>query len=284
MQPNRFYFAFLVFLGIAFSFSGFERLSLARPDTPWETLEPGLELGTFPAPLKSNYGDSLIRVLRINFDQFRFKLLNASATPQKKRMSVKDWVNQHGLVAGINASMYQKDLLTSVSLMQTGDRVNSTWLSKDKTILAFDPQDGSLPPVRIIDRDCEDFPKLRKLYKTLIQSIRMVSCRRENVWQQRSKKWSASAIGSDGSGRLLFIHSRSPYSTHDLIDMLLELPIDLQRAMYVEGGSDAQLYIHSGKKEYEFLGSYSTGSHENDDNQVSWPVPNVIGIERVAAE
>jgi hypothetical protein len=271
---------FLPILVAALLLIAFQRSSISDARAGWETLEPGLDLGTFPAPMKSEYSDSLIRVLRIDFKYFKPRLLSASATQEKKRRSVRDWVNRNGLVAGINASMYQKDNLTSVSLMKTGKHVNSNWLSKDRTVLAFDPKDDSLPQAQIIDRDCDDFPKLKDLYKSLIQSIRMVSCHRENVWEQRSKKWSTSAIGMDGSGRMLLIHSRSPYSTHDLIKMLLQFPIDIQRAMYVEGGVDAQLYIHSGKKEHEFVGSYSTGSHESDDNRIAWPVPNVIGIER----
>ncbi|NIQ01667.1 MAG: phosphodiester glycosidase family protein, partial [Nitrospinaceae bacterium] len=110
---------------------------------------------------------------------------NASAPDQGRRLSVRDWVRRNGLVAGINASMYQKDMRTSVSLMKTGNHVNSSWVSKDKTLLVFDPQDADLPPVQLVDRDCEDFDQIRKQYRTLIQSIRMVSCRGENVWAQQ---------------------------------------------------------------------------------------------------
>jgi len=250
--------------------------------SPWKALLPGLMLAEFASPQKSPVGDSTIRVLRIDPAHFRFKLLNASREGQGNRLSTREWVKRNRLVAAINASMYQRDFLTSVSLMQTGGHVNSSWFSKDKTILAFDPVDASLPAVRIIDRDCEDFAELKKLYRTLIQSIRMVSCRGENVWVQKQKIWSAAAIGIDGRGRLLFIHSRSPYSMHDLIDILLGLPLDLKRAMYVEGGADAQMYVATGQAEYEFIGSYSSGSYESDGNLFAWPVPNVVGISRIA--
>ena len=81
-----------------------------------------------------------------------------------------------------------------------------------------------MPSVSLIDRDCDDFETLRGKYGTLVQSIRMISCRRTNVWTQQPQRWSTAAIGRDGRGRILFIHARSPYSTHDLIDILLELP------------------------------------------------------------
>lgn len=257
------------------------RLVESAEPSVWTTLEQGLELGNFQAPKKSDFGDSLIRILRADTTAFALRLLNASSSNQKKRWSVKNWVKNKGLIAGINASMYQRNGLSSVSYMKTRQHTNNVWVSKDKTLLAFDPIDKNRQPVRIIDRDCDDFGVLRKQYQTLVQSIRMVSCHGENMWHQQKKMWSTAAVGLDEQGRILFIHVRSPYTTHDLIDMLLQLPIGLKQAMYVEGGADAQLYIRAGNQEHDFIGSYSTGSREHDENSYSHPVPNVLGLVRL---
>ena len=162
---------------------------------PWAFLEPGLHLGTFAAPKPSMVGDSLIRVLRINPDYFEFRLLNASATKGHKRLSVRDWAKKHSLVAAINANMYQKDNLTSVSLMKTTGHVNNTWYSKDRALLAFDPLNASLPKVQILDRDCQDVESLRQQYQTLVQSIRMIDCKGHNVWEPQDKIWAEEALG-----------------------------------------------------------------------------------------
>ena len=273
---------FLIFtvFGYGLSFAS----SSSESPAVWKNLEPGLDMGIFVASKKSIVGDSLIRVLRADTRFFALKLLNSSASKTKKRYSVKKWVNQNSLVAGINASMYQKNQVSSVSYMRTGNHINSTWLSKDKTVLAFDPTGKNLASVKIIDRECEDFSSLRKQYTTLIQSIRMVSCKGENVWAPQKRIWSTAAVGIDQKERVLFIHVRSPYSTHELTNMLLQLPINLKRAMYVEGGADAQLYINTGKEEHEFIGSYSTGSREHDENTFSRPIPNVLGLVRIKKE
>jgi hypothetical protein len=247
----------------------------------WKNLEKGLDLGIFQGPQKSVLGDSLIRILRADTNYFGLRLLNASSRDQGKRQSAKDWVNKNGLIAAINASMYQRDMRSSVSYMKTRQHTNNTWVSKDKTILAFDPTDKNLPTVRIIDRDCESFNKLRKLYGTLIQSIRMVSCHRKNMWTPSKKMWSTAVIGLNDQGQIMFIHVRSPYTTHNLINMLLELPVNLKQAIYVEGGADAQLYINTGKERHEFIGSYSSGSREHDENTFAHPVPNVLGLMRL---
>jgi len=246
---------------------------------PWTTLEPGLDLAAFPAPRASDVGDSRIRVLRIDPERFELTLLSASAGDGLKR-TAKVWSTDFDLVAAINASMFQQDHRTSVSLMRTRDHVNNSWVSKDKTILAFDPDAGVEPRVRMIDRGCDDLDETARGYGTLVQSIRMVSCDGRNVWSPQPRRWSTAAVGLDRDGRVLFVHVRSPYSTHDLIEMLLGLPLDLDRCMYTEGGPEAQMYIHSGLVEHELVGSFETGFLADDSNAIAWPVPNVIGVTR----
>jgi hypothetical protein len=254
---------------------------VASAAAPWTELEPGLELGAFEASHRSEYGDSVIRVLRIDPERFSLRLLNASAPGQERLRTARQWVEENGLVAAINASMYQEDYRRSVSLMRTKDHVNNGWLSRDRTVLAFDRLDDSVPAVQIIDRDCQDFDALRPKYASLVQSIRMVSCTGRNVWAPQDRRWSTAAVGTDGAGRVLFIHVRSPYTTHELIEMLLALPIELRRAMYVEGGTQAQLYVHAASGgELEFVGSHGSRSDGGAENTHAWPVPNVLGVAR----
>jgi hypothetical protein len=84
----------------------------------------------------------------------------------------------------------------------------------------------------------------------------------------------------DAKGRVLFIHVRSPYTTHDLIDFLLALPIELRSTMYVEGGPQAQLYISSGGQQLELSGSHSATFLLGNGTVPALPIPNVVGIVR----
>jgi hypothetical protein len=221
-------------------------------------------------------------VLRSVPDRFGVRLLNASAAPEGRPRTARQWCEAEGAVAAINASMYRTDHRTSVSLMRTREHVNNPALTKDMALLAFDPDRPGLPAVTLIDRECDDLDSLRTGYGTLVQSIRMISCRGKNVWSQQPRKWSTAVIAVDRDGAVLFIHVRSPYSTHDLIDVLRDLPLGIARAMYVEGGPEAQLYVRAGGETLEFVGSFETGFFENDGNTVAWPVPNVVAITRRA--
>lgn len=259
--------------------------AIAEADEPakklvWQPLDEGIELGTFRSPLPSDVGDSLIRVLRIDPKHYRLQLLNISAIPNGTPITPKQWSQQNGLTAVINASMYQTDYKTSVSLMRTKIHTNNPRLSKDMSILAFDRQGDGVPRVKIIDRQCEDFQSWKQKYGTLVQSIRMISCTGKNVWKPQARRWSTSAIGVDEQDQVLFIHVRALYSTHDLINILKKLPLNISRAMYTEGGPQAQLYINSDNKEWEFNGSYETNSNEANEGSISWPLPNVLGISK----
>jgi len=250
-------------------------------DTVWRKLSDGLELGFFYSPHPSESGDSMIRVLRIEPARYKLRLLNASASENGRPLSAKEWCRQNGLVASINASMYQADLKASVSLMRTKSHINNPRLSKKyKAILAFDRHSPDVPLVKIIDidRQCEDFNIWEKKYKTLIQNYRMISCKGKNVWAPQTQKVSTAAIATDHLGRVLFIHVGSLYSTHDLINILKRLPLNIDRAMYVEGGPQAQLYINIGSHEYEFVGSYKIEIEDNVNALFPRPIPNVVGI------
>ena len=220
-------------------FTGIRAADEEKPEAPapavrWEVLALGLEMGFLTSPQPAEIGDSIIHVLRVDPGHFQIKLLNASATQDKESLTARQWCKRYGLIAAINASMYQADYLTSVSMMRTRGHVNNNHLSRDKSILAFDPLTDDLPPVKIIDRQCDDFDRYKTRYGSFVQSIRMISCTGENVWEQQPRQYSTAAIAIDRDDRLLLIHVGSLYSTHDLVNILMALPLNITRAMYAD--------------------------------------------------
>ena len=245
------------------------------PPLPWQVLEPGLDTVEIPGP-PSGASDGQITVVRIDPARVELKLLAASAPGQGENRSARAWAYRAGASAAINAAMYQEDHRTSVSLMRTGDHVNQRRISKDNAVLAFDPIVSGVPPVRIVDRECESLDEAAARYRTLVQSIRMISCDGRNVWAPSERRFSAAAIGTDRAGRILFIHARTPWPVHDLVHALQAAPLGLAQAMYVEGGPEAQLFARGGGKEIERLGTFESAG----ENGRAWPVPNVVAAIR----
>jgi phosphodiester glycosidase len=244
---------------------------MAGPPPSWQSLSPGLELGRF--------GDPPVVVVRVDPARYEFRLLSAKTLGQKTAPTAAEWVERHAVTGAINASMFQGDHLTSVGYMRDGKRVNNPSWSKDKAVFVSQPLAPGLPPVRILDRSCEDAAGIARKYRVAVQNIRMIDCKRRNVWAQQPRKWSTACVGVDAQGRVLLIHVRAPYTTHDLVDLLLRLPLGLERLMYVEGGPEASLYVKvGGQVVVSEMGSFETGFFETDANRAFWPLPNVIAF------
>jgi uncharacterized protein YigE (DUF2233 family) len=250
--------------------------TLANP-LPWSQIDTGLSITSFSPP-----GDTVpgkITILKIDPTYYELSLFSAKEPGEKSR-TVQDWAAEKNLIAVINAGMYQRDNRTNVGYMKDFDFINNGSLNKNNSILAFNRKSNDVPPVQIIDLQCQDWEILKTKYNSFTQSIRMVDCHQNNCWSQQDKKWSTVAIGMDKKGNVLFLFARYPYTVHDFIDILLEAPIDLYNAMYLEGGPPASFYVNCNDTVVEKVGSYESRYFENDDNMIFWPLPNVIGISR----
>ncbi|MBI1183788.1 hypothetical protein GC194_05930 [bacterium] len=244
----------------------------------WQNLEAGLDYGSFTAPLPSVCGDRIIDILRIDPHYFQINLF--SAKEGDPLATAEDWAGSKKQLAVFNAGMYQGDHKTNVGFMQDFNFINNSKLNDDNAILAFNPKNEHVAPVQIIDRKCQDWEQLKNDYNSFSQSIRMVDCQQKNRWAQQNLKWSTLATAVDKKGRLLFVFTRSPFSVHDFIAMLLNSDLDIYNMMYLEGGPEASFYLNHPNKKVAKMGSYETGFWEDDSNKEFWQIPNVIGIER----
>ena len=245
----------------------------------WKPIDEGLSLGVFDAPCKSEFGDSKITVVRIDPHFYAFRLLSALQQTNSAK-TAREWCRSHRLVAAINASMYLQDHLTPVGYTRTDGHVLQPRTNDYKCYIAFGRSNDSVPEVQIIDTQYQDLATVGRNYGTLIQNIRAVSLRGENVWKQQPAKWSMAVMGMDTNGCALWIFTRSPYTAHDFIGMLPKLPISLRNATYLDGGPPASLYLSAKGTEVDLCGSYETKVNEADSAVIPWRVPNVIGIVR----
>ena len=253
-------------------------LAPAAPAT-WTMPARGVEIAELEARPRSEIGDSKVTVVRIDPAVHEIRLLSAKLLGLDHTLTAPEWAKKYGVLGVINASMYQTDHRTSVAYMKADGKENNGRWTKDNAVFAADPVDPSLPPVTIVDRTCAEPAGFETRYRILVQNIRMLDCKGRNTWSPQPRRWSTAAVGMDAGGRILFIHCRSPYSTHDFIDILRALPLDLARLMYVEGGPEASLYVAvDGKEIVSRIGSFETGFRELDDNDRFWPIPNVLGF------
>ena len=245
----------------------------------WEKIDDGLFIAAIQSSIKSKFADSKITILKINPRYYNLVLVSAKETKEENK-TAKEWAKAKNLIAVVNAGMFQLDgdYKTNVGFMKNYDFINSGYLNKNNTITAFNRKDTTVPEIQIIDLKCQNWEELKDKYHSYTQGIRMIDCNQQNKWSQQDRKWSMVVIGMDKQGNALFIFTRSPYSVHDFINILLKLPVSIYNAMYLEGGPEASFYLNHNGLEIEKFGSYETGFNENDDNDTYWKIPNVIGI------
>ena len=129
-----------------------------------------------------------------------------------------------------------------------------------------------------VDLEKAKLPPGLDAYDVVVQNLRLIAAPGRNVWGASDRKWSEAALAIDGSGRLLFLFSRVPFTMKAFNERLLATSLDVRQAMHLEGGPEASLSIHGGGVNIDLCGSYETGFIQNDSNPSQWPLPNVLGV------
>ena len=249
----------------------------------WISIAPGLDLGTFAAQTPAPIGDSRVTVLRIDPNLWDLEFVGLSQTGESTGRTAKQWCKKYHLTAAINAGMFGTDFRTHVGYLRSWGHVNNDHVNNYQSVAAFDPVEGrGLARFRIFDLDDQGVTMAGILadYASVVQNLRLIKRPGLNRWSQQEKRWSEAAIGEDAQGRILFIFSRSPFTMHDLNRELLSMGIGLVAAQHLEGGPEAQLYLHFGDHELEMFGSYETSFREDDENESPWRIPNILGIRQ----
>ena len=215
--------------------------------------------------------------------QWQLEAVGISQTGESSGHTARGWSQSRNFSAAINAGMFAADYKSHLGYMGSSAHVNNSRPNDYQSVAAFEPRDSQSPPrFRIFDLDSRGihFQDILQNYSSALQNLRLVKRPGLNRWSQQDRKWSEAALGDDDSGRILFIYSRSPFSMHDLNNEVLAAGIGLVAAQHLEGGPEAQLYLHVGAVELEMYGSYETSLRENDTNSAAWAVPNILGVRQ----
>lgn len=238
-------------------------------DVQWRRLQSGVDLAVIGAR------DPLYAV---RIDPHRARLQAALASESGGPRTAGAWCKSASLSVAINLGMFQADGRSNVGYLRHASHVNNRSWNAYRSVLALNPKDASRPPLLWRDLDQTRATGDLSDYDLVVQNLRLITVDRKSVWAATDRRWSEAAIAVDSHDRLLFLFSRAPYTMRDFNRLVLRLPLDITRAMHVEGGPEASLSIHTGGVNLDLCGSYETGARPDDSNREQWPIPNVIGV------
>jgi len=267
--------------GVCLALTGMQPGAPAEAGSGWQTLAAGMDIRRVQSRKQSLLGDSKITVLRIDPVLWELEITGTFQTGEAGGHTAREWSRKQKYTAVINAGMFESDGKTHLGYLRSRDRVFNAKVNAYQSVLAFDAREGkTVPSFQIFDLDVprNSLPAILTNYRSAVQNLRLIKRPGINQWGKQSREWSEAAVGEDREGHLLFIYSRSPFSMHDLNEELLTSGIGVVAAQHMEGGPEAQLFVHVGATELEMFGSYETSFKENDQNLAAWPVPNVIGV------
>lgn len=250
-----------------------------RLEGPWHRVALGLELAVFEV------GQARLKVLRGDPELWETIALAVSDIGGQPR-SARQWGEEFGLSAVINAGMFDLDRRTHIGYFRVGRHLNNPiWIQRGyRQVACFEPREPELPRFVLVDLDADIPAELTERYEIVAQNLRLVRKPGENRWPVDTRPWPEACLGEDSQGRFLWIYCRQPHTMHDFVEILLGLPLNLVAAQHLEGGLQAQLWLAQdllasagGEQPLALWRAEQLG-------QPDWPIPNVLGLRPRASD
>lgn len=249
--------------------------------TDFDTLVPGIEFLQLDAPKKSILGDSKLTVLRIDPSRFEFELYTATAH-KKQKVTAQELGDSLDYLVVFNAGMYElADGFTHRGYLKSENHFNNKTLNPSyNSMLALSPSDTTQAHCQLIDLTCESWKTIQTKFAAFAQGPRMIDCNGQPMsWNKKKQSCSMLVASTDNEGRIYLIFSRTPYTHNEMISFLLQLPYQLTKTIYLEGGPETSLYIRTPTMTLSCIGSYVSQTYPVDTNVDFWKLPNLIGIK-----
>jgi len=276
-------------------------LSPQAPAT-WQPVSAGVETATFALPLAKQgvaadaggagrpgephaageASSALLHVVRIDPAVAELRAHLASE-PGERARTAGAWCQEKGLVAAINLGMYKDDLVSNVGYARKAQHRNNSHVNDYRSFLGFGPRREGIPAARLWDAEDAGAKTHLEEYDVVVQNLRLIRGGGTSVWKKPTQRWSEAAIASDRQGRILFLFVGTPVAMGELTTALLALPLDIDRAMHVEGGPEASLSLCGTGAHRDLNGAFRSGVLADVAAPAQMPIPNVIGVAAAPA-
>jgi hypothetical protein len=241
---------------------------------------PGITIERLRASLAPSGAARRHPITIVRFDLSHFVPVLLTARDDGGQRTLDRWVRDAHLTAAINAAMYEPDGSASGLCVRRGVEE-----SPDDALFGgfyvLDPLQPGLPDFAMMGRDCSSFDlaAVRAAWGSIVATYRLLDCDGHPIAWVDPDRYSAAAIGLDRDGRLVLVHSRTPYRMRELAEMLAAATPGFTQLFFVEGGPEATLVVEAGDLHVREVGlRRDLLDGVEPEHDVLYALPNVLGV------
>jgi hypothetical protein len=253
--------------------------------TPHENARPrSLPLTSIGAELLLLDGASIVRRGPTNIVVVRFlqpmelRPYHFRADNMGTALTIEAWASRLGAPVVFNAGQFDEGFDYLGWLKRDGrwlsDRRKNIW----KGLLVSGPI-GDVFWGRIVDLDHAD-ADIADHYQHVVQSMMLVDANSRLRVRDTDLSACRTVIAEDTRGRILIIVTEGATTLGDLARWLIASPLDVMRAMNLDGGIESQLALDTPELKLTLYGQYGTGATawNPGGGQVRYPLPAVVAV------
>jgi len=221
-----------------------------HPEIKWNKLMKGLAISDISISDVECKGESSIKIIRMAFDSWEFQPHYYKKNVLQKKMSAHNWLNNTDSRIVINAGQFDENYKHLGWFIRNGKNMGSNLHPIWKGIFACKPKSPEIKPeMTIIDEESSPQKLSNFEYLNAVQSLMLfdssgkIRVNKSNQFDRRC------IIGIDDDKYVYIFLSIGEVTLWDMAIFLQSLPLDLDRAMSMDGGIQAQLSVKTDKYE-----------------------------------
>lgn len=244
----------------------------------FRVIRPGVEFAKMRGEPFTAGGPSAIAVLRIDPARVHLSVRHYSGEPEGRPLSIVEWQRRTGAIAVFNAGQYYPDYSYMGLLVSNGRTVSARLHPTFKAALVAEPRAGSAPRAQVIDLEKHPIDPKKPGWREVAQSF-MLFDRGGNIRIRKSGQVAnRTVVAEDRRGRLLVITSEGAYTLHDFATLLRDSPLQIEHAMSMDGGLEAELCVHAGDFRYASFGPWPSDTVTPEAMGAQVPLPAVVAV------
>jgi len=253
---------------------------LARPSggPRWRPLAPGFEFTLLRGDPYCRRGSPEVAVLRFDPARVSIAVHHYTARPEKRPLSIVEWMRATGATAAFNAGQYYPDYAYMGLLASGGRAIFPRPHPTFRAALVAEPVGGGAG-AHVLDLAPDSLGDVARAWREVAQSF-MLFDRSGNVRVRNSdQEANRTVVAEDRAGRMLVLTTEGAYTLWEFARWLQDAPLDATHAMSMDGGLEAELCVRADRFAYASFGHWNPNSNSaSADVGGRVPLPAVVTV------